>query len=32
LGSCFATDTRKVIVDGWKETNVVTSDVIPDYW
>lgn len=32
LGSCFATDTRKVIVDGWKETNIVAADVIPDFW
>lgn len=32
LGCCFGTDARKVIVDGWKEENVVAVDVIPEFW
>jgi SAM-dependent methyltransferase len=32
LGCGFGTDTRRLIVDGWKEENVVAVDVIPDFW
>jgi hypothetical protein len=32
LGCCFGTDTRQVLVDGWKEENVSPVDVIPDFW
>jgi SAM-dependent methyltransferase len=32
LGCGFGTDIRRLIVDGWKEENVVAVDVIPDFW
>lgn len=32
LGCCFGTDTRRVVVDGWKQEKVVAVDVIPDFW
>jgi len=32
LGCCFATDTRKVVLDGWNPKNIVALDVVDDYW
>jgi len=32
LGCCFGTDTRRLIVDGWKEENITAVDVTPEFW
>ncbi|KAL6060979.1 ProbableBRG0 Methyltransferase adrK [Balamuthia mandrillaris] len=32
LGCCFGTDTRRVILDGWEQQNIVAVDVTPFFW
>ncbi|KAI1788614.1 hypothetical protein LXA43DRAFT_1183838 [Ganoderma leucocontextum] len=32
VGTCFGTDLRKVVTDGWDAKNVVATDINPDFW
>ncbi len=32
LGCCFATDTRNLVMEGWKPENITAVDVVDDYW
>ena len=32
IGCCFGQETRKLIVDGFPEANIIVSDITPDYW
>ena len=32
VGCCFGQESRKLIMDGFPEANVVVSDITPDYW
>lgn len=32
IGCCFGQDTRQLIVDGWKDSELIALDLSPDYW
>ncbi|EJF60603.1 hypothetical protein DICSQDRAFT_155718 [Dichomitus squalens LYAD-421 SS1] len=32
LGCCFGTDVRKAVLDGYPMQNIITTDIIPDFW
>ncbi|KAM5540070.1 hypothetical protein V8D89_006210 [Ganoderma adspersum] len=32
VGTCFGTDLRKVVSDGWDVKNVIATDINPDFW
>ncbi|KAM5540078.1 hypothetical protein V8D89_006218 [Ganoderma adspersum] len=32
VGTCFGTDSRKVVTDGWDAKNVVATDINPGFW
>ncbi|PIL34359.1 hypothetical protein GSI_03134 [Ganoderma sinense ZZ0214-1] len=32
VGTCFGTDLRKVVSDGWDVKNVVATDIQPAFW
>ncbi|KAK9837326.1 hypothetical protein WJX81_006410 [Elliptochloris bilobata] len=32
VGCCFGQETRKLMVDGYPEANIIANDITPDYW
>lgn len=32
VGACFGQDTRRLMLDGWDQSQLVAIDLTPDYW
>ncbi len=31
-GCCFGQDTRQLLADGWKQHQLIATDLVSDYW
>ena len=32
VGACFGQDTRRLMLDGWDQSQLLAIDLTPDYW